>query len=101
MSDVISKANFARRVGVSAARVSQWLREGTISQEALLGRGRHAVVRVEIALEMLRNRLDSARSATSSRGATKLGSPDEKSALTSARTRTANLQGQLLELKLG
>jgi phage terminase Nu1 subunit (DNA packaging protein) len=98
--EVVSKTEFARSVGVSPARVSQWLRDGTVSQEALLGHGRHARVKVDLALEMLRNRLDLARSATSSRGRTKLGSPDEKSGLTTARTKTSNLQAALLQMRL-
>jgi hypothetical protein len=58
LADIVSKADFARRCGVTGARVSQWLRDGMIGPEALLGRGRHARVRAEIATEMLRERLD-------------------------------------------
>jgi hypothetical protein len=53
----MSKAEFAALVCVSPARVSQWLRDGTIGQEAVVGSGRHARVRVDLALAMLSARL--------------------------------------------
>ena len=46
MPEVVSKTEFARLAGVSAARVSQYLRDGVIGPEALLGKGRHARVRI-------------------------------------------------------
>lgn len=89
MSDVVSKAEFAQLAGVSKARVSQWLRDGVIGPEALLGQGRHARIRAELALEMLRTRLELSRSPGAA-----------KSELVTARTRTANLQAELLSLRL-
>jgi hypothetical protein len=53
----MSKSEFAELICVPPARVSQWLRDGTISPEALQGHGRHARVRVDLALVMLSARL--------------------------------------------
>jgi hypothetical protein len=53
----MSKSEFAELICVPPARVSQWLRDGTIGREALQGHGRHARVRVDLALAMLSTRL--------------------------------------------
>jgi hypothetical protein len=97
MSDtIVSKADFARLVGVSAARVSQWLGNGMIGPEALLGNGRHARVRVELAKSMLRDRLDPDRSHLGG-----LQAPaGDRSGLTASKTRVVDLQRELLEIKL-
>ena len=41
-TEVVAKADFARLVGVSRGRVSQWIAEGKISGDALDGSGRKA-----------------------------------------------------------
>jgi hypothetical protein len=56
--DVISKAEFARRRGVSPGRVSQWLSEEKITGAAIVGEGRNAQIRETVAVEQLRKRLD-------------------------------------------
>lgn len=56
--DITSKSGFAKLVGVSAPRVSQWLREGKISGDALVGSGHRARIRVAVAKEQLRRNLD-------------------------------------------
>jgi hypothetical protein len=56
--DVISKAEFARRRGVSPGRVSQWLSERKIDGPAIEGEGRGAQIRESVAVEQLRKRLD-------------------------------------------
>jgi hypothetical protein len=53
----MSKAEFADLICVSTAQLSRWLRDGTISAEALPGHGRRARVRVDLALAMLGERL--------------------------------------------
>jgi hypothetical protein len=58
MSQVVSKADFARLKNVSAARVSQWISGGKINGNALVGEGRNAQIDVAIADEQLRERLD-------------------------------------------
>jgi hypothetical protein len=55
---VSSKSEFARIAGVSAPRVSQWLKEGKISGDALVGRGHRARICVAVALEQLKRNLD-------------------------------------------
>lgn len=56
--DVISKAEFARRRRVTPGRVSQWIAEGKISGEALVGEGRGQQIREAAACAQLRRRLD-------------------------------------------
>lgn len=55
---VVSKSEFARLIGVSAARVSQYIGEEKISGDALVGEGRNARIRVEMAKAQLRQHLD-------------------------------------------
>jgi len=61
MSDVLTKKAFAAHVGVSAGRVSQWLGEKKIYGDAIVGVGRHAHIRVPVALEQLKRSLDLAQ----------------------------------------
>lgn len=56
--EVIRKSDFAVLAKVSPARVSQWIAEGKIGGEALVGIGRSAMIRVEIARRQLKNALD-------------------------------------------
>jgi hypothetical protein len=58
MNDVVSKSAFAVIAGVSRVRVSQWLSEGKISGDAIVGTGRHARIRVAAAMEQLKRNLD-------------------------------------------
>ena len=59
MSDgPISKSDFARLVGVTPGRVTQWISEEKIDGEALVGSGRDAKICVAVAVEQLRERLD-------------------------------------------
>lgn len=59
--EAVRKSTFAKLRGVSPGRVSQWLAEGLISGEAIVGAGRSARIVVEIANEQLRERLDQSR----------------------------------------
>jgi hypothetical protein len=54
----VGKAEFAAYIGVSPGRVSQYIAEGKISGDALVGPGRASRIRVEIAVAQLRERLD-------------------------------------------
>ncbi len=58
MTEIFTKSAFARRVGVTKARVSQWLRAKQIGPRCLVGAGRNARINVEMALEDLRLKLD-------------------------------------------
>ncbi|SNY93411.1 hypothetical protein SAMN04515647_3706 [Cohaesibacter sp. ES.047] len=58
MADIVSKSEFAKRIGVSAARVSQMLNEGKISGEAVHGEGRRAKIDVEVACKQIGIRRD-------------------------------------------
>jgi hypothetical protein len=49
----LSKSDFAAHINVSPARVSQYLREGTIGPDALVGEGRNARIRVEVAKQQI------------------------------------------------
>lgn len=55
---ILSKGEYARLKGVSPGRVSQWIAAGQIGPEALDGVGRSAKIRVAIANEQLKQRLD-------------------------------------------
>ena len=57
-TDVVSKGQFARLANVSPGRVSQWIAEGKISGAALVGEGRGAQIRVSVAQQQLRSRMD-------------------------------------------
>lgn len=57
-SDLVSKAEFARRRNVSQPRVSQWLKEGKISGPAIVGEGREARIRESIACQQLKQKLE-------------------------------------------
>lgn len=54
----ISKKDFADEVGVTPGRVSQWISAGQIHGEALVGSGRKARIRTDVAKEQLRKKLD-------------------------------------------
>jgi hypothetical protein len=56
--DIVSKGAFAAFVGVSCARVSQWIAKKQISGDALVGTGHRAKIRVPVALAQLRRNLD-------------------------------------------
>lgn len=57
-ASVVSKGDFARIAGVSAARVSQYIAQGQIGPEAMVGEGRAARINVAVAMRQLRDRLD-------------------------------------------
>lgn len=52
----LSKSDFARHIGVSPGRVSQYLRDEIIGRDALSGEGRSARIVVEKAVEQIRTR---------------------------------------------
>lgn len=56
--DIVSKSEFASRLGVTKSAVSMWLKNGKLTGEALVGEGRSAQVRVDVALRQLRERVD-------------------------------------------
>lgn len=58
----MTKADFARECGVSQARVSQWITEGKIGPECLVGEGRSARVNVELAKQQVGLRRDPGQS---------------------------------------
>lgn len=58
LDEVVSKGEFAKRCNVSPGRVSQWIQEGKIGPDELVGEGRSAQIRVSAASEKLKIRLD-------------------------------------------
>ena len=56
--DVVSKGQFAALRNVSPGRVSQWISEGKIKSDALVGEGRNAKINVAVATRQLRDSLD-------------------------------------------
>jgi hypothetical protein len=59
--DIVTKGRFAVLAGVSQARVSQYLTDGQISGEAIVGSGHRARIRVAVAMEQLRRNLDASQ----------------------------------------
>jgi hypothetical protein len=57
----VRKSEFARLCRVSPGRVSQWISEGKIGPEALVGEGQRAKINVQLAFEHLKERLDPAQ----------------------------------------
>jgi hypothetical protein len=56
--NLMRKAEFARRCGVSRTRTSQWIKAGQIDGTALVGTGRDMRIDADVALKQLRTRLD-------------------------------------------
>ena len=54
----MSKGEFAAELGVSAARISQYIKEGKIDGDALVGDGRTARIKADVARAQLSSRLD-------------------------------------------
>jgi hypothetical protein len=57
-AEIVTKGRFAELRNVSPGRVSQWITEGKIRPDALVGDGRNAKINVTIATLQLRNSLD-------------------------------------------
>lgn len=89
---IVSKAEFARLCAVTGARVSHWIRDGVVTKDALVGEGRHARIRVDVAKALLKNHLDPDRRSAN------LGYP--QSELDESKTKTSNLQNELLQIRL-
>jgi hypothetical protein len=103
----MKKSAFAKHLGVSAARVSQWVSTGLIDGEALVGTGRSARIVVEIANAQLRERLDQTRRLVFSESAQAKvdedhpkGDPLADPEFVSKRTEREGLQAELIRLRL-
>jgi hypothetical protein len=59
--DIVSKSAFAHLANVSAPRVTQWIKEGKIHGDAMVGEGRSARIRVSVACAQLKRSLDIAQ----------------------------------------
>lgn len=71
---VVSKGRFAEICNVSPGRVTQWIAEGKIGPDALVGEGRSAKIVVAIAQRQIRARTDSGQAFGNGLG-TKLAPP--------------------------
>jgi hypothetical protein len=58
MAKIVSKGQFAKLVGVTAGRVTQWISAKQIYGDALVGEGRAARIRVASAIAQLRSTVD-------------------------------------------
>jgi hypothetical protein len=56
--EIVSKSEFASIAGVSKPRVSQWIADGKISGDAIVGHGHRARIRVSVAQAQLGLRLN-------------------------------------------
>jgi hypothetical protein len=93
MQGELSKSEFAKLAGVTPGRISQLLRDGVISRSALVGEGRNARIKADLAMAMVRDRTDPARRAGTdgSAGSTFLEN----------RARKEGYAADLLALRLG
>lgn len=74
--DIVTKGRFAAIAGVSQARVTQYLADGYISGEAIVGSGHRARIRVAVAMEQLRRNLDPSQHLGAN-GRARVGSGDD------------------------
>jgi hypothetical protein len=58
MTRLVSKSQFARECDVSPARVSQWINEGKITPDAIVGEGRSAKIDADLATQQVYSRRD-------------------------------------------
>jgi hypothetical protein len=58
LDEIVTKSRFAAIAGVSRVRVSQYLAEGKIYGDAIVGSGHRARIRVAVALDQLGRNLD-------------------------------------------
>ncbi|PWB89894.1 hypothetical protein C5688_13725 [Methylocystis sp. MitZ-2018] len=103
--ETMRKSEFAKSHGVSPGRVSQWLSEGLISGDAIVGVGRSARIVVKIANEQLRERLDQTRRiAFNQSEQPKAARPKEDMLadpeFSSKRAERETLQAELIRLRL-
>lgn len=73
----MSKSEFAAHIGVSAARITQYLQAGIIGPDALIGEGRHARINVEAAKAQIARRRHPGQ-ALGNGLLTRLGPPGER-----------------------
>ena len=86
--EVVSKGQFAALRNVSPGRVSQWISEGKIKPDALVGEGRNAKINVAVATQQLRDALDVGQLTGNGVG-TRLDLPLPAQALPAALARTS------------
>ena len=61
MGEIVSKSEFARRIGRTPGRVTQWITEGRLTAPAVVGVGRASRIDYDAAVEQLRSTLDPAQ----------------------------------------
>lgn len=71
---VVSKSEFAKLCNVTPANVTHWIRDGKLSEAALVGDGRSARIRVDVALRQVNLRRDVGQALGNGIG-TRLASP--------------------------
>jgi hypothetical protein len=81
--DIVTKGRFAAIAGVSAARITQYLADGQISGEAIVGSGHRARIRVAVAMEQLRANLDPSQHLGAN-GRARVGSGDDDDSVADA-----------------
>ena len=81
MGEVVSKSEFARRVGNEPEAVSMWISRGKLTAPALRDDG---LIDVDLAVEQLRGSLEHARSSTDLERAASAGAPEGGQSVTGA-----------------
>nr|USU32918.1 hypothetical protein NG677_04245 [Methylobacterium sp. OTU13CASTA1] len=72
---IVSKTEFARLSNVTPGRVSQWIKDGRIKPEHMVGEGRGAQIDVALAQADLRGSVDVAMARNEEAGGTTFDSP--------------------------
>lgn len=93
MGEIVSKGRFAELLNVSPGRVSQWLSEGKVTGDAIVGQGRFAKIDVDVARAQLGETLDVDQRHSGNGLKTNLGGD-------AAAPQSNTLERQLLEEKL-
>jgi plasmid maintenance system antidote protein VapI len=101
---IVTKAELARLLQVTPARVSQWLKEGRLGPRELIGEGRHARIDLEKAVAKLKVTLDIVQAVANGRARLRpryLVEDDDQLDLAYRRARVEAAEGQVRRLKEG
>lgn len=74
--NAMTKSGFARAIGVSPARVTQYISEGTIGPDALIGEGRSAKINFDLAAEQVAEKRDPTQATVNGTAELPLGAGD-------------------------
>lgn len=98
--ELVSKGEYARMRGVTAAAVSQWISSGKLTARSLEGAGRSAKIRVADANAELGVKLDPAKQLAQSKAKGEAPADDDNSRYNRARADKAEHENELARRRL-